>query len=506
MNSPAPGWTGPRLYGHPDVRTWGAQADTHGQWRFTTFATKSSHAQRLPEGYAFPAFVDAHTHLTQLGAHPHTLTLAPDAPLTHIQERLSQAAAAQAPGTWIVGQGWLSPCGFASDGSPLPPTKHLLDAHTPHHPVALIRGDAHALWANSAALAAAGLNAQCPAPPGGAILRDPDGTPSGLLLDAAMAPIQALLPRPSPTQSLAIAQDTAAQYLALGVTCVHDMATEAHLLQSLAALPIRVRAYLIEPSPLPEPTPWWHHCRPCGYKAFADGALGSQGAKLSWPYPDGSTGVEPTAPPQRRALYALAHHAGVQMAVHAIGDQALAQTLADFARLGVRAAQRWRVEHAQVIPDALLPALAQVAHVSVQPQHAVDDLPWAQGVLAPGIEGAYRWASLRAAGIPMGLGTDFPIASLDPRRTLFAACTRQGRAGGPVLPGEVECLERQTALAAMTADAAALAGDDDLGRLAPGALADFAVWDRDLARCPAAEILDAQCLAVVVNGALVYTR
>jgi predicted amidohydrolase YtcJ len=394
--------------------------------------------------------------------------------------------------------------------------------------VALRRADAHALWVNRAALSLAGITADTPDPAGGVIVRDGRGAPTGLLIDAAADLVTCLIPPPSAQALQEMVVEEAEVMLSQGVTCVHEMATDARLLAALQnldarqRLALRVRSFLWAADPTwaadpdaaavvaagPDPRPVLgvacaSMLRRVGLKLFADGALGSRGARLSRPYPGGGVGVQPDSP----ALFAdtlwLARRAGWQVAVHAIGDAAVGEVVSMLAA-HQPGGGRWRVEHVQIAPDA---ALAQMARAGLcaaaQPLHAAHDLPWAAPLLGPHLTAiAYPWRRLWALSIPTGLGSDYPIESASVLAGLFAATQRaDARAPTVTLPGSAERLTRAQALHGYTAGAAALTFDEAaLGALGPGRACDLCVWDRDLTACPPSDLLGAKLLAVVING------
>ena len=199
------------------------------------------------------------------------------------------------------------------------------------------------------------------------------------------------------------------------------------------------------------------------------------------------------------------------MATHAIGDRGNRIVLDAYARvLGERSTDdhRWRIEHAQIMALEDIPRFAELGVVaSMQPTHATSDMPWAEArVGAERIAGAYAWRRFAEAGVPLALGSDFPVESPDPRFGLHAAVTRQDRSGQP--SGGWMPEQRLTiaeALHGFTAGAAWANHDEALtGQLAPGLQADFVVLAQDpMAVAPA----DLHALAVRstwVDGAPVY--
>ncbi|HTQ78851.1 MAG TPA: amidohydrolase, partial [Thermoanaerobaculia bacterium] len=378
---------------------------------------------------------------------------------------------------------------------------------------------------NARALQVLGIGKATADPPGGRLLRDASGAPTGVLVDRAMG--LARLPEPTAADLDRRLRKAARHCLALGLTTVTDMGVgEAGLaaymrLRQAAELPLRAAVFLAdEPALLarwfargPEIDPE-ARLTVRGVKMYADGALGSRGAALLTPYSDdpGNTGLL-TSPPEHMeevARQALAH--GFQVGIHAIGDRGcrVALDAMEKALGGPRPEARFRLEHAQVmtLPDiARLGRLGIIA--SMQPTHATSDMPWAgDRVGAARLAGAYAWQKVRKAGGRLALGSDFPVESADPRLGLYAAVTRQDLSGQP--PGgwrPEERLSREEALAGFTADAAwSLFLDREVGTLEVGKRADLVVFGSDPLRVPERQIASAPVDLTFVDGRLAYSR
>ncbi|OIP33810.1 MAG: hypothetical protein AUK47_18510 [Deltaproteobacteria bacterium CG2_30_63_29] len=469
----------------------------------------------LPKGFAFPGFVDAHAHLGRLGMAPDSIRLEGDESLSALRRKLHGPVT---PDAWLVGYGWRTLTVDTAPTSHLDPTQHpeprrVLDELRSDVPIALTRADGHALWVNSLGLRCAGIERQTADPPGGWLGRGRDGEPNGLLVDSAMELVRAHIPPVRDAALDAMVLEEAGCFHRTGVTCVHEMVVDAQLFASLRrleqgrTLPLRVRAF-IYPEPdalamLPErkvaPSPARLGVR--GLKLFADGALGSGGARLST-----GGGVQPDSASRFRAVIDKAQREGWQVAVHAIGDVAVRDAV-DALQVAPPGA-RWRVEHVQVAQPSELRRMAALGLcASVQPLHALSDLPWAQRTLAPELlVHAYPWRALRRAGVRFGFGSDHPIETSQAATTLWGATMRQTEAGVQ-LPGEAQRLDRRDALWALTGGAASLTFDEPwLGQLWPGFRADFSVWDTDLSACTPQSLLTARCLATVVAGRLVWER
>jgi predicted amidohydrolase YtcJ len=475
-----------------------------------------------------PGLIDAHGHVLALGAARRSLQLrdTPDLPAALAAIRTHAQARPQA--AWITGGGWNQAAWKLGRF----PSAAELDTAERERPVWLSRVDGHAGWANSRALALAGISRDTPDPSGGRIERDANGEPSGVLVDAAMDLVERLVPAEDAAE-LAANLDTAAhELLSLGITTVHDAGISAaadQLLRQRAAsgqLPLRIygmargsdeafMAQLRASGPLRDAGNGHYTLR--AVKLFADGALGSRGAALLAPYQD--------APATRGLLFRsdgelltqmrAAAKAGFQVNVHAIGDAANRQALAGFETLaremGARStALRHRIEHAQVIALADLPRFARSQVIaSVQPTHATSDMNMAEDRVGPQrIQGAYAWQRLLKAGAMLACGSDFPVEEPSPWAGLHAAVTREDAQGKPVggwyrqqALNPVQALDCFTRSAAFAGHA-----EKDVGLLTPGHRADFILVDRDPLTASPAALLKTQVLQTWVGGQRVYER
>ncbi len=475
----------------------------------------------------FPGWADAHLHLLGVGK---ARSIADLRGLTNSEaaaRRMAEAARALPPGSWAEGRGW--------DQNLWPgrefPDARTLDRAVPDRPAVAGRVDGHALWLNSAALAATGIGARTKDPEGGRILRRSDGSPSGVLIDNAMDLVGKAMPEPSAADLDRWLSAGARACAAVGLTEIqdasgYDAAAIAALgrLASAGTLPIRVYATVSpEPDALPEFIA--RGVRLGGgadfltvraVKAYADGALGSRGAALLTDYTDeaGGTGLLVT-PPERLAEIALAaRRGGWQLWIHAIGDRGNRVALDAFQSAAAAlprapaGAGRPRIEHAQVVSPEDFPRFARLSVIaSIQPTHATSDMPWAEARLGPSrIGGAYAWRRLKNAGARLAGGSDAPVESENPLLGFYSAVTRQSLDGHP--PGgwrPAETLTRAEALALFTSDAAFAAFEESWrGRIAAGYAADLTVFDRDPMTVPAAEIPGITAVMTVVGGRVAH--
>ena len=483
-------------------------------------------ARRIDVGQAtvIPGLIDAHGHMLGLGLSRLTADLVGTGSKDEIVARLRAFARELPEGDWLIGRGW-----DQNDWDDKAfPTAADLDAAFPDRPVWLERIDGHAGWANSAAMRAVGRDlAGDWQPDGGRIVRDADGQPTGVFVDAAAGLVDAVVPAPDDDaieHALELAMEDA---VAHGLTGVHDAGVSRKVMrvyQRLAdrgAMPMRITAMADGDG---EALAWL--CREGLYqhpsqrlkmrtvKLYIDGALGSRGAALLEDYSDdhGNHGLLMMTPAQMQDVAAKAKRCGVQAATHAIGDRGNRVVLDAYAKaLGSDATStdhRWRIEHAQVLSPEDLPRLAAM-HViaSMQPTHATSDMPWAEDRLGPQrINGAYAWRKLRDSGARLALGSDFPVESVDPRLGLYAAATRTDAQGMPAGGWHPEDkLTAYEALRGFTLDAAyAGFAEDQVGSLAPGKRADFVVLAEDPLAIDPAGLRDLSVLSTWVDGKPVY--
>jgi len=479
---------------------------------------------RIEAGGAVAGLADAHGHLALLGRWRGEVRLEGAEDEEACARRVAERARATPPGRWLRGSGW--------DQNRWPgarfPSEAALTRVVPRHPAALSRVDGHALWVNAPALAAAGIGTRTPDPPGGRILRAPDGSPSGVLVDAAQDLVLARIPPPGSSELEDAVRAALAELTRVGLTSVHDAGVTSDVLavlRRLAAddrLPLRVHAMLDGERPIPALREAMAEARGAPevgrlaavrtVKLFADGALGSRGAALHEDYADdpGNRGLllaDSAALAERVAAIVAA---GLQPAVHVIGDRAVTVVL-DALEAAARAADvpalRPRLEHLQLVLPGHVPRLVRLGAVaSMQPAQAASDGPWLAarlGARTERLRGAFAWRTLVSAGVPLAFGSDFPVEDPDPRAGLAAAETRAARGGLPF--GSEERLTRDEALAAFTRGAAYAAfAERRRGMVREGMDADLTVFAGDVASCPAEALRELAVTHTIVGGRLEF--
>jgi hypothetical protein len=476
--------------------------------------------RELRGGAVLPGFHDAHLHLAAGCLGESRLDLGGAASAEEAASRVKERAEAVGPGVWIRGRGW--------DQTRWPaarfPSRKILDRAAPDNPVFLSRVDGHAAWLNTAALRLLGISSSTKDPPGGAILREEDGVePSGILLERAMELAAERIPEETEQERRGHLLRALGELASYGITSISDLAPPwavplyAKLLEE-GLLTARVSVALPFETDREEAAAW-RALYPAGHpwlsvstlKIFLDGTLGSRTAALLEPYADepSSKGILRWEPDDFSRAVSEADSGGWAVAIHAIGDRAVRVALDGLERLPSRPRLKpHRIEHVQVVLEEDLPRFARAEVVcSVQPVHYLDDHPWIRDRLGPrpGCR-LYPWASLLRAGATIVFGSDWPVASSDPRRSLYAAVARGG-AGGGTAGDAAERLTLDEALRAATAAAGAAEGRDGLvGVLRRGALADLVVLDGDPFDVGPEGLLSLRVLETWVGGRRVYSR
>jgi hypothetical protein len=492
-----------------------------------------------------PSLKDHHIHLLNVGfallnkERKETLFLNLSAARSpeEIADRVAQRAAQLPKGRWILGQGWNQQLW----GSAELPTHHVLSRAAPDHPVYLARVDGHAGWANATALEAAGITAASPEAAGGAILRFSDGSPSGVLLERANEPVLAVIPEPADEDIVDAFRLAARALAARGITEVYDAGFLAvpgvvglnislkryfELLRCLDAqepLPLRVNLMVPAPSALADavrerPTDFdvSPRLRVTHIKLFADGALGSRGAALSHPYADdpSTRGVHRMTQEELREEVKRSLEASLDVATHAIGDEAVSQVLtvyesvlASDAKLSPR---RLRVEHFSYSSPADRERAARLGVVLViQP-----------GFVYPGDDGrtmedsrlggkrseeAYAWRRLSSLGAVLAGSSDDFSGPPHPLWNFYAAVTRKNPAGQPAAGWHPnECLPRDASLRLFTAlfppGGAVVSG----GELREDNLADLVILSRNPLTAEEEQLLQLEVHATLREGQVTF--
>jgi hypothetical protein len=470
-----------------------------------------------------PGFMDGHLHFLDGGFQLASVDLRPANTPAEFIQRLAAFVSERKPGEWIVGGEWDHE---RWPKTPLP-RRDWIDSVTPNNPVLLYRLDGHMALANSAALRLARITRATKDIPGGVMVRDRrTGEPTGILKDEAMGPVQAVIPQPTDEQRDGALRRALEHAASFGVTAF------AHVSAPLGDLGAYLRAKragtLTARAALYFPIQHWRDVADTvarigrgddwvwigGVKGYMDGSLGSTTALFYQPYEDdrSTSGVLTTPEDSMRAWIGGADTAGLQVAVHAIGERAnglLLQIFDSVAQAHGPRDRRFRVEHAQHLRPEDIGRFGKLGVVaSMQPYHAIDDGRWAEKRIGPErIKTTYAFRSLLDQGAPLAFGSDWTVAPISPILGIYGAVTRRtldGKNPNGWVPQEKITVEE--ALKAYTVgNAYGVFAEGHRGKLTPGYLADLVLLDRDLTRIPPEEIEQAAVKATVVGGRVVYT-
>jgi hypothetical protein len=473
-----------------------------------------------------PGFNDAHLHFVDASAKLAQVKLKDARSPEELARRVAAYARTLGEGEWVLGGTWDD----QAFEHPRLPSRHDVDALTPDTPVLVDRYDGHMALANGAALRVAGVTRDTKAPDGGEIVRDSAGEPTGILKDAAIGLVARVVPAMSREARLRAIRAGLRHAASLGLTSVQDMgpayddvAAYAELLEA-GELTVRVSAAPLETRWQDQArlglrrafgSPW---LRLGALKGFADGSLGSTTAYFFEPYTDapGTRGLlsdemQPVEAMRERMI--AADRAGLQLCIHAIGDNAISIVLdlfEDVLKANGPRDRRWRIEHAQHVAPGDFARFARLGVIaSVQPYHAVDDGRWAEARIGRDrAQTTYAFRSFIDAGVRLALGTDWYVAPADPMQTLHAAVTRatlDGSRPGGWVPEQKITLEE--ALRAYTAGAAhAEFQEKEKGTLEPGKLADLVVLSEDPFAVRPERIREIHVETTVAGGRVVYER
>ena len=473
-----------------------------------------------------PGLIDAHVHFGWFSWAMHQGEIDLDNVPTKAEAvaRVASQTRQVPEGQWIQGAGWNKniwpdpsfPC--AAD----------LDVVSGEHPVALEDKSHHAVWVNSRALELAGITAASEDPPGGEIVRDGEGQPTGILLETAAQLVYKVVPDADVESMVKALRKGISEAHCLGLTGVHDpghpivlaalqvlrargelgLRTLVHIPSGdlEAALELGLRSGLGD-----------EYLRIGGVKLFADGALGPQSAHMLAPYEGtvSNTGIPTLAADELRDMVSRARMGGLSIAAHAIGDAANRFVLdaIEYAQSESSAMEHQpclpdRIEHAQLLHPDDLPRLARLGVVaSMQPIHATSDMEMAERHWGRRCDLSYAWRSVLDSGAHLAFGSDCPVETLDPLPGIHAAVTRCSRDGNPGPEGWIPAqrLTVAEAVHAYTAGAAQASGEAHLkGSLSPGKLADVTVLSQDIFAIEPMEILDSRVTMTIFDGRIVF--
>jgi predicted amidohydrolase YtcJ len=468
-----------------------------------------------------PGFNDAHVHFFNGALSLLTVDLLNSKSAEEAASRVGAKVKEVRPGEWIIGRGW----DHTLWGSKFP-DKSLLDKVAPNNPVLLRRVDGHVGWANSAALKLAGVDRNTKDPEGGIIERDADGEATGILKETASDFVQSKVPPPSDEQkakAMELALDMAKKY---GITSVQDNSgyQTTKLYRALLKedkLTVRVSEWLNFEDSLDnlkaqrtefnsfKDDP--NRLRLGAVKGYVDGTLGSKTAAMLAPFSDdeGNSGIPRRPQEDLTAKVVALDKEGFQVTLHAIGDRANRMALNAY-EVAKNPSRRHRIEHAQVVSPSDFKRFSELGVIaSMQPTHAISDKRWAESRLGEyRVLGAYAWHFMQSYKVHVPFGTDFPVESIDPYQTLFAAVSRQDTEGDPVGGWQPqERLSMADAIRCHTYESAfAEFMEKEKGTIEAGKLADLVVHSKDLLTIPHSEVLKTEPLYTIFNGRVVFQK
>lgn len=473
---------------------------------------------------AVPGFIDNHTHFIDGGMQLSRVQLREASTPQEFAQRIGEYANRIGRGRWIVGGAWDQTLWNPA----VLPTSALIDPVTPGNPVFVSRLDGHMGVANTIALKLAGITRETPDPPGGTIVRDERGEPTGVLKDAAQGFIERVIPPATIEERVAAALAGLAEAARFGVTSFCDM-SGAEAYEDFRAYQrveksgqLTARAYLFTPilmfqrlvSASVEEAFGGDRLRVGGLKGFADGSLGSSTTAFFDPYSDDATNrglmMQPMMDGRMKAAVSGADAGNLQIAIHAIGDRANDEVLKIYESIPDARDRRFRIEHAQHLnPDLIRRFATDGVIASMQPYHAIDDGRWAEKKIGPErARWTYACRSLLDAGVTVTFGSDWTVAPLNPILGVYAAVTRRtldGKNPNGWIPEQKIAVDE--ALRCYTVNNAyAMFRERELGQIAPGMLADIAVLSDDLFTIPPEKIEDAKVEMTIFDGRVIFTR
>ena len=524
----------------PEVRALAVRGDTIAavgtEAEIKPYIGPATQVIDLKGALAIPGIIESHGHFQGIGQAKLGLELMPTTSWDEIVAMVAEAVKKAKPGEWIVGRGWHQEKWTARPDPAVEgfPTHASLDRVSPDNPVVLTHASGHASFANAKAMALAGVTKQTPNPPGGEILKDAAGDPTGLFRETASGLIgraqraarDTMTPAEVEAEARQVIQLAADECLRKGITSFHDAGVSFRTVDLYKQVAqegkLGVRLYVMVREGNASLAENLAKYRTIGFagnhvtlrtiKVSIDGALGPRGAWLLEPYADlpSSTGLNTTPMDAARETARLALQHNYQLAIHAIGDRANREllNLYEEAFKGVpdTKALRWRDEHAQHLSLSDIGRFAELGVIpAMQGVHCTSDAPYVMARLGPkrAEEGAYVWQKLMKTGAVISNGTDAPVEDVNPIESYYSTVTRRLK-DGSVFYGDQK-MSRMEALKSYTINGAYAGFEEGLkGSLAPGKLADVTVLSKDILTVPDEEIRSAQVRYTIVGGKVLY--
>jgi predicted amidohydrolase YtcJ len=477
-----------------------------------------------------PAFTDSHIHMTEGGLSLIHVNLEGAKDAADIQNRLRAYGIQHPDDRWILGRGW----NYGMFAPETLPNKRILDQIFPAIPAFLEGYDGHTFWANSKALALAGITESTPNPLNGEIVRDPKtGEPTGALKESAGDLVASVVPKPNHVEKLNALRGAMKWANQNGLARVHSCGGDFEnldLLQELREdkqLSVRFHiAYLPNPPELrPQDIETVEAARKKFHdewidvnsvKFYLDGVVESHTAAFLEPYSDdpSTKGSLFWTPEKYRSAIAQLDKLGFQLYTHAIGDYAVRTALDTYEiaeRQNHTKDHRNRIEHIETITPADIPRFAKLGVIaSMQPLHSYPDEDildvWARNIGPDRASRAWVWKSIALTGGHYTFGSDWPVVTLNPWEGIQTAVTRQTSDGKP--PGGFGPDQKLTVAQAVegyTIDAAYAGHLEKFeGSLEPGKVADVIMLDRNIFEVDPHTINQTKVVLTIVGGKIVY--
>jgi predicted amidohydrolase YtcJ len=493
--------------------------------KFTAIGTNSDILAKFSAGKVidaegkpvYPGFIDAHCHFYGYALSLQQVDLTGSRSFEEVLAILNDKSR-EIPGEWLVGRGW--------DHNKWPgkrfPDRSLLDKQFPGRPVVLIRVDGHVVLANGEALKRAGIGLVNVFQPGE--VETKNGMLTGILSENAADRMRNAIPVPDHIILTELIRKAQQNCIAVGLTGVSDAGLEFDQVQFIDSLQksgtLKMHVYgMLAPSEknlenfVKKGKYITSGLTIRSVKLYSDGSLGSRTALLKNPYSDdpGNTGILATPKDSVMKICQLAFSSGYQVNTHAIGDSAVRIVLDIYSEfLKGNNDLRWRIEHSQVVDPVDLPLFGKYCIIpSIQSTHATSDMYWAGERLgSQRIKWAYAYKNLLDQNSWLPNGTDFPIESINPVFTFYAAVARKDLKGWPDHGFQAEnALSREEALRSITIWAAKANFDENsMGSIEVGKRADFVILDKDIMTVPEKEIATAKVSKLFIEGINLYEK
>jgi len=478
----------------------------------------------LGDRCVIPGLVDSHVHFQNFSLARRRVDLDFAESFEEVLQRIAAYAADDRhieDSGWLRGWGWTQ--GSWAEGRF--PAAADLDQIVPNVPALMTHKSGHAVWVNTKALRMARITSETPDPPGGEIQRDGHGQPTGVLFEDAMDLVYDLIPEPPQNELVEAMRDAQEYCWEAGLTGIHDFDGKNCFLalqqlhkngelnfRVVKNIPVALLEHAVGVGLQSGFGDEW--LRIGGIKIFADGALGPRTAAMVEPYDNdpGNYGIVVTEKEEMMAAATKASTNGLSVTIHAIGDRANHDVLDVYEAVrkqeGKGKKLRHRIEHVQLLHPNDLHRLAELDIIaSMQPLHATSDMKMADANWGDRARYAYAIRTMLDSGAAVVFGSDAPIEKIDPLPGLHAAVTRRRADGQPGYQGwyPEQRLTIEEAVRGFTTAAAFTSGQEGrLGSITPGKLADLSIFDQDIFKMPADELLEAGVAGTIVGGTFRY--